>query len=105
MSAVTDPSPTSRVAPSTARIPPKRLTTPSASRIGLPFDFPGAVPPSFTEHHLLALSEHALRAEGHQQDQDHADDEEAKGGDLGLRDRQLDEPRSLEQGPEDHAAD
>src|SRR5688572_14081515 len=81
ISAVIEPSATSSVAPSTAKRPPKCLTTSSVSRIGAPLDAPvaraeGAVA-SFTEHHLLALAEHSLRPERHQQDQDQPNQDEA----------------------------
>src|SRR5918992_4202620 len=80
--AVIEPSATSSVAPSTARIPPKRLTTSRASKIGPPLLRACAVDPaagpSVTKHHLLALAEHPLWPEGHQQDQNQADDREAK---------------------------
>ena len=80
--AVIEPSATSSVAPSTARIPPKRLTTSRASKIAPPLlracAVAAAAGPSVTEHHLLALAEHPLRPEGHQQDQHQADDREAK---------------------------
>src|SRR5207247_1625533 len=75
ISAVIDPSLTSRVAPSTARMPPNRLTTCSASRIGRPLPKPASI----TKHHLLPLAKDSLRAECHEENQDDADDDEPKG--------------------------
>src|SRR5829696_9014270 len=102
ISAVIDPSRIERLARFTARIPPKRLITPSASKIR---PSAGAPRGSFTEHHLLAPAEEPLRAEGHQPDEDEADDDEAQRSDSRLRERQLDEAQSLEHEPEDHGAE
>src|SRR5215207_4216685 len=100
ISAVIERSRTDSVARSTARIPPKRLTTPSASKIG----GPAAAAPlgSITEDHLLTLAEDSLGAEGHQPDQDQPDDDEAQRGDPRLGQRQVDEPQPFENEPEDH---
>src|ERR687895_1159339 len=73
INAVIDARRTSSVAPSTAWMPPKDLKTPSTSRIR---------PSSVTEHHLPALAEHALRPEGHQQDQQQPDEDEPQRRDL-----------------------
>ena len=67
--AVIEPWLTSIVAPSTAWMPPKLFSIPSASKIGV----------SVTEDHLLALAEDALRPEGHQSDQEEADEDEPQG--------------------------
>src|SRR5215207_9370502 len=95
MRAVIDPSRMSIVAPLTARMPPKRLTTPSALKMGA----------SLTEHHLLALAEYPLWPEGHEQDQDQADHHESQGRDLVRRQGQIHEPHSLEHHPEDDRPD
>src|SRR5581483_3278737 len=100
--AVIEPSSTSQVAPSTARMPANRLTTPSARKMH------PLAPPSFTEHHLLALAEDALGPEGHDQDERHAEDGEAKRGDADVgegRVRQIEVERGLEDRPEDPGAD
>src|SRR5690349_13394469 len=103
MSAVIEPRWTFIVAPLTARIPPKRLTTLSASKMA-PF-FAGAAGWSLTEDHLLLLAEHALRAERHEQDQHQADDREPQRGCLVVVLEYLDEPGPLQDRPEDHRAD
>src|SRR5690606_35833671 len=92
ISAVIDPRRTRRLAPAIAYTPPKRLTTPSTSRMGSP---------SVTQHHLLPLAEDALRPEGHEQDQRDADDHEPQGGDLLGGERQIEEARQLQQSPQD----
>src|SRR5687767_10264190 len=101
ISAVIEPSFTLMVAPSTARMPPNRLTTSSATKIApsrsARASEAGATAVSVTEHHLLPLAERALRPVGHQQDQDQADDHEPQCGDAGLGERQLEEAKSLEQ--------
>src|SRR5215218_5778086 len=86
ISAVIVPRSTPKLAPSTARTPPKRFSTPSTSRMA-----------SLTEEHLLLLAEDPLRAERHQQDEDGADDDEADRRDLVSRQRQLDVASALEQ--------
>src|SRR4051794_25871764 len=93
---------TARVAPSTAWIPPKRLTTSSASSSVVP-----SSATSFTDDHLLALAEQALGPEGHQADQQQARDRQSNRRDTGLRERrvrEIDEPRALEDEPEEHRA-
>src|SRR5918996_6614244 len=85
--AVIEPPPTSKVAPSTARMPPKRLTTPSTSSRG-------PLRESVAKHHLLSLAEHSLGAERHQQDQRRPDDEESQRRRLLFADRQLDEEKT-----------
>src|SRR5918996_4883777 len=87
--AVIEPAPTPKVAPSTARMPPKRLTTPSTSSSAPLCD-------SVAKHHLLALAEQPLRPERHQQDQHRSDDREAQGRRLLLADRELDVAGALE---------
>src|SRR5919109_3048446 len=100
ISAVIEPSRTPRVARSTARMPPKRLTTPSASKIvPLPRTGAGALAVgagSVTEDHLLSLPERTLGPEGHQADEHETDDDEPQGGDLRLGERQLEKAQSLE---------
>src|SRR5215211_3687056 len=111
ISAVIEPSPTCIVAPSTARMPPKRLTTPSAWKIALrPPEGTGVVAvavagASFTEDHLLLLAEHALRPERHQQDQRQAQDHEPQGCDLHVGYGQLDEAQPLQDHLEDQGSD
>src|ERR671914_1929747 len=73
ISDVIDARRTAKPAPSTAWMPPNHFRTSSSSRIG---------PSSVTEHHLPAVAEHALRPERHQQDQQHADQDEPQCGDL-----------------------
>src|ERR671931_9217 len=104
--AVIDPSRTSSVAPLTARTPPKRLTTASVSSSTLPFlRAPSPLTStSLTEDHLLALAEHPLGPERHQQDQKQARDEEAERRDLGLVEPEPDEAGALQHDPEDHRA-
>src|SRR3712207_841705 len=98
ISAVIEPRRTSSVAPSTALTPPKRLTTSSTSRMRSPA---GAAAASVTEHHLLALAEDALRPERHEEDEHEPDDHEAQRRDLLGRQRQVQEPRRLQQDPQD----
>src|SRR5215211_7487503 len=109
ISAVIEPSLTPRLARSTARMPPKRFSTPSASKI-VPFPRLGARaltadPASFTEDHLLPLPERTLGPERHQPDEHEADDYESKRRDPGLGERQLEGLRFLEDRPKDHRAD
>src|SRR5688500_10309269 len=94
MRAVTDPSRTLIVAPLTARMPSKRLTTSRGVKTR-------PVPPSVTEDHRLPLAEYPLRAERHEEDQRDADEDEPQGRDLDFRERQLEEPQPLEDRPED----
>src|SRR5687768_379766 len=109
ISAVIEPSFTLIVAPSTARMPPNRLTTSSATKItpsrSARASEAGATAVSVTEHHLLPLPERALGPERHQQDEDQPDDHEPQGRDAGLRNRQLEEPQALEQRPQDDRPD
>src|SRR5918995_3118923 len=83
--AAMEPSATPKVAPSTARMPPKRLTTPSISSKGLPL----GVAVSVAKDHLLALAEHALRPVGHQSDQQQPRYRQAQRGDPGLGERRV----------------
>src|SRR6266545_232754 len=87
------------VAPSTARIPPNRLTTPSMSSSGAA---------SFTEHHLLSFAEEPLRTERHQPDQQQSGDCKSERGNPCLserRVRQIDEPSPLQDEPEQDRAE
>src|SRR4051812_23474044 len=95
ISAVIEPSATSKVTSSTAAIAPKRLDTfrtLSSASAG-------------TERQLLALAEQALRPEHDQQHQDRADDHEAHRGDARVAQRQVDVPRRLEHEDEEERAD
>src|ERR687898_930935 len=108
ISAVIEPSRTPRLALSTARIPPNRFTTSSASKIK-PFEAAGspaaaAVAPSVTEHHLLSLAEHPLWSECHQPDEHDAEDDETQRRDSSLGQRELEEAQALEHRPQDHGA-
>src|SRR5918996_5611504 len=96
ISAVIEARRTSSVAPSTAWMPPKALETRSTSRIR---------PSSVTEHHLAALAEDALRPEGHEQDEQQADEHEPQRGDLLGGERQLEEAGRLEQRPQHERAE
>src|SRR5215208_936850 len=92
--AVIDPRSTARLAPSIARTPPYRFSTPSTSRMA-----------SLTEQHLLLRAENSLRPKGHQQDEHEPDDDEADRRHLVRRERQLDVARALEHRHQDHGAE
>src|SRR5665213_2329950 len=101
ISAVMDPLLTSNVAPSTAIRPPKPLTRSRTAKMGS--SGAGsclAALSSATEHHLLALAENPLWPERHDQDKHQPDDQETQGSHLVRGQRQVDEPRPLQDEPE-----
>src|SRR5437016_1913169 len=70
ISEVSDPSVTSKLTASTARTPPKDLPSPLTSRSAT----------SFLQEQLAPVAEHTLRPESHEEDEEQADEKEAKEG-------------------------
>src|SRR5919198_702099 len=102
--AVIVPALTPRLAPSTARIPPNRFTTSRTSSSGRPFPFPpvGAATTglvSLSKDHLLPFAEQPLRTKRHQEDEHDSHEHETSRRNVFGAERQLDEPRALEDRP------